>query len=179
MTGYLCYWFITVWFLFKKSGVFFLYYERAGKIYIVWPSPLSRNKSLNVCVKDQALLFLGIRCFTEVELQVLDLTSIFTTRQPITGIVLPASLLHSISKPESWSHQVSQCTMNSRSPCLFTVHTLEPWMLWLYFHFICTLFVLYFHWFCSYFYILTELTNHVCEPKQWHRHTFCLFSTLF
>ena len=62
---------------------------------------------------------------------------------------------------------------------IITVHTLQPWTLWLYFHFICTLFVLYFHLFCSYFYIFTELTNHVREPKQWHRHFFAYFPMLF
>ena len=75
------------------------------------------------CVKEQALLFSGIRCFTEVELQVLDHTSIFTTPQPITGIVLQASLLHSTFKARelksSLRYLLGQCTMNSRSPCPF------------------------------------------------------------
>ena len=43
----------------------------------------------------------------------------------------------------------------------------------LYLYFIFTFFVVFF------FYIFTELTNHVREPKQWHRHVFCLFSKLF
>ena len=53
-----------------------------------------------------------------------------------------------------------------------TVWTLELWTLWLFFHFFCTLFslILYFS-----FYIFPELTNHIREPKQWHRHFFLLF----
>ena len=46
-----------------------------------------------------------------------------------------------------------------------TVRTLEPWMLWLYFHFICTFF--------------SELANHRCELTQWPRPFSWLFSTLF
>lgn len=54
----------------------------------------------------------------------------------------------------------------------FTVWTLEPCMLWLYFHFIFTYFVVI-------FYIFPELTNHIHKPKQWHRHFFSFFPCFY
>ena len=42
--------------------------------------------------------------------------------------------------------------------------------------FIFTLFVHFFHLFWLFFYIFPELTNHIREPKLWHRHFFFLFS---
>ena len=42
----------------------------------------------------------------------------------------------------------------------------------LYFHFICT----FFTYFVVIFYIFPELTNYICEPKQWHKTFFLLFS---
>ena len=40
-----------------------------------------------------------------------------------------------------------------------------------FFHFICT----FFTYFVVIFYIFPELTNHICEPKQWHRQFFSCF----
>ena len=75
---------------------------------------------------------------------------------------------------------------NSPHSCIYlpffpilTVRTLEPWTPWLYFHFIFTLFVLFFTYFVVIFYIFPELTNHICEPKQWHRHFFSFFPCFY
>ena len=58
----------------------------------------------------------------------------------------------------------------------FTVRTLEPWTLWLYFHFICTLFSLIVQLFLHFY--RPNLTNHVRELKQWHW-LFFTFSPCF
>ena len=45
------------------------------------------------------------------------------------------------------------------------------------------LFSLYLYFFFTYFvvifYIFPELTNHICEPKQWHRHFFSFFPCFY